>query len=350
MERALSLAWRGWGRVGANPMVGAVVLQGGEVIGEGWHAEFGGPHAEVVALEAAGAGTRGATLVVTLEPCRHHGKTPPCIEAIIARGIRRVVFAAADVDPRARGGALHLRTAGIEVEPGLMAEAARRQNALFFHRYQPGDRPYVALKLAVTLDAKIADHARTSQWISGEEARAFVHWLRAGFDAIGVGAGTVQADDPQLTVRGDVVPLVPPLRVIFDRRAETPVGATLVKTARKTPTLLLADTGAPATQVDALRRAGLDIAQEENLRAKLGVLRRRGVSSLLVEGGGTLAGRLVAEDLVDRVFLIQAPLFLGGGVDAFPGLPLTPLADARRWTVAGRRSLGSDQLAVLDRA
>ncbi len=152
-----------------------------------------------MALEEAGAKARGSDLVVTLEPCRHHGKTPPCIEAILAHGIRRVVFGAADVDPRARGGALHLRTAGVRVDHGLLAEDVRRQNAAFFHRYKSPLRPFVALKLAVSLDARIADRNRRSQWVTGEDARAFVHWLRAGFEAVAVGVGTVRADDPQLT-------------------------------------------------------------------------------------------------------------------------------------------------------
>ena len=351
MERAVRLAWRGWGRTGANPMVGAVVLRDGEVVGEGFHAEFGGPHAEVVALNEAGARARGGDLIVTLEPCRHHGKTPPCIESIISHGIRRVVFATADVDPKARGGALHLRTAGVRVDHGLCADDVQRQNALFFHRYKPTGRPFVALKLAMSLDARIADHARRSQWVTGEEARAFVHWLRAGFDAIGAGLGTVIADDPQLTPRGAIVPLAPPLRVVFDNRAETPATAAVVKTARATPTVVLAATNAPAARADALRRLGVDVMQADGLAAQLGLLAKRGVNGLLVEGGGILAGRLLAEHLVDRLLLIQAPFLLGSrGVPAFGDLPSADLAQVRRWTVSGRRVLGDDHLTVLDRA
>src|SRR6266853_3440730 len=182
MLRAIELAWKGWGRVGANPMVGALVVRDGAVLGEGWHAAFGGPHAEIAALDAAGAKARGADLVVTLEPCAHHGKTPPCVEAIVAAGIRRVVFGAADVDARAKGGARVLERAGVKVEDGLMTEDVRAQNAAFFHRHGSSDRPFVAVKLAVSLDGRIADGERRSQWLSGEEARAWVHWLRAGFD------------------------------------------------------------------------------------------------------------------------------------------------------------------------
>lgn len=351
MELAVRLAWRGWGRTGANPMVGAVVLQGGEVVGEGFHAEFGGPHAEVVALQQAGERGRGGDLIVTLEPCRHHGKTPPCIEAILTHGIRRVVFAAADVDPRARGGALHLRTAGVRVEHGLLEADVHRQNALFFHRFKPAGRPFVALKLAMSLDARIADHQRKSQWITGAIAREFVHWLRAGFDAIGVGAGTVKADDPQLSPRGSIVPLKPPLRVIFDRRAETPTDAKVVKTARTQPTVVFAGAAADPSRTDALRRHGVDVMQAEGLKAQLASLPSRGVNGLLIEGGGVLAGRLLAEDLVDRMFVIQAPLLLGnGGVSAFGELPGAQLDTVKRWKVSGRRALGEDHLTVLDRS
>ncbi len=351
MERAVQLAWRGWGRTGANPMVGALVLRGGEVVGEGWHAEFGGKHAEVVALEQAGDRARGGDLVVTLEPCRHHGKTPPCIEAILTHGIRRVVFGVEDVDPRARGGALHLRTAGVRVEHGLLADDVRRQNALFFHRYQAATRPFVALKLAVSLDARIADHRRKSQWITGPPARDFVHWLRAGFDAIGAGVGTVKADDPRLTPRGAVTPLKPPLRVVFDRRAETPPDARVVKWARVEATIVLAERAAPPAQVDALRRAGAEVMEADGLAAQLVALRTRGVNSLLVEGGGVLAGRLLGQDLVDRIFLLQAPMLLGrDGVPAFGELPAVDIDAVRRWKVSGRRVLGDDALTVLDRS
>jgi diaminohydroxyphosphoribosylaminopyrimidine deaminase/5-amino-6-(5-phosphoribosylamino)uracil reductase len=204
MLRAIALAWGGWGRVGRNPLVGALVLRDGAVVGEGFHAEFGGRHGEMAALEAAGPKARGAGLVVSLEPCVHYGKTPPCTDAILAAGIRRVVFGAHDVDPQARGGGEVLRRAGVTVTAGLLEAEVRAQNALFFHRFAGTARPFVALKLAISLDARIADRAGRSRWVSGPEAREWVHWLRAGFDAIGVGGGTVQADDPSLTVRGAV--------------------------------------------------------------------------------------------------------------------------------------------------
>jgi len=350
MLRAILLAWKGWGRVGANPMVGALVIRDGAILGEGWHAEFGGPHAEIAALEAAGARARGADLVVSLEPCAHYGKTPPCAPAIVEAGIRRVVFGAADVDARAKGGARVLERAGVKVEDGLMADDVRAQNAAFFHRHGSSDRPYIAVKLAVSLDGRIADSARHSKWITGEEARKWVHWLRAGFDAIGVGVGTVKADDPRLTVRGEVVPATPPLRVVFDARAETPQHAELVATASQVPTLALVAPGANAVRVEALRGLGVEIGEVAGLAAGLRALRTRGISSLLIEGGGILTGRLLAEGFVDRLFLMTGPVMLGrNGVPVFGELNGAPLERTQRWRTVGRRALGPDTLTVFDR-
>src|SRR5881398_2563783 len=218
MERALDLARRGWGRVAPNPLVGAVVLAGDAVVAAGYHAEFGGPHAEVVALRAAGERARGATLVVNLEPCAHHGKTPPCTEAIIAAGVTRVVAAISDPDPDARGGAAALRAHGVTVSLGLLREAAAALNAPFLFAREQAERPFVALKLATSIDGRIADAAGSSQWVSGEAAREHVHWLRAGFDAIAVGGTTALRDDPQFTVRGPVTPRRPPVRVVTTPR------------------------------------------------------------------------------------------------------------------------------------
>lgn len=352
MQRAIALAWGGWGRVGKNPLVGALVVRDGAVVGEGFHAEWGGRHGEVVALAAAGTRARGAELVVSLEPCAHYGKTPPCTDAIVGAGIRRVVFGARDADPKARGGGDVLRRAGLDVVPGLLEEEVRAQNALFFHRLAGAgrERPFVALKLAVSLDARIADRTGRSQWVSGSEAREFVHWLRAGFDAIAVGAGTATADDPGLTVRGSVVPAKPPLRVVLDRRGEVARTATLVRTARETPTLFFLGPEALAASRAALESSGAQVAEADAPRAALMELARRGIASVLVEGGGVLAGRLLKEELVDRVYLIVAPILLGGdGVPAFAGLPGTAIEAARRWRTVDRRTLGNDSLLVLDR-
>jgi diaminohydroxyphosphoribosylaminopyrimidine deaminase/5-amino-6-(5-phosphoribosylamino)uracil reductase len=350
MNLALDLAWRGWGRVHPNPLVGAVVLADRTVAGEGWHAEFGDRHAEPVALEQAGERARGATLVVTVEPCTHHGKQPPCTDAIVRAGVRRVVAAMADPNPEASGGAARLGSLGLEVEVGVAREAAAAQNAIFLHHFRNSSRPFVALKLATSLDGRIADSSGHSRWISGEPARDYVHWLRAGFDAIGVGGRTVRFDDPGLTVRGSVIPRVPPRRVIFDAGADIDPGLTLVRTAAETPTTLVTAADARTDRVDRLVAAGVSVVRAGSLEEGLRMLRAEGVSSLLVEGGGRLAGTLLGLGLVDRYYWVQSPLWLGErGVPATAGLPSDPIARAERWTVVERRALGEDTLLVLDR-
>jgi diaminohydroxyphosphoribosylaminopyrimidine deaminase / 5-amino-6-(5-phosphoribosylamino)uracil reductase len=343
MARAIELAWRGWGRVQPNPLVGAVVLAGGDAVGEGWHAEFGERHAETAALAAAGARARGATLVCTLEPCAHQGRQPPCTEAIIEAGVRRVVAAAIDPNPVAAGGASRLREAGVEVELGLLAPEAEAQIAAFLHRQRDPSRPYVALKLATTVDGRIADANGHSRWLSSEPAREFVHWLRAGFDAIGVGGVTARTDDPSLTVRGPLQPRVAPRRVVFAADGDVPSTLRLVRSARETPTLAVIGPSAPAP-------AGVTVLRAASLVEALAGLRVAGIGSLLVEGGGRLAGALLSAGLVDRYYWIQTPLWLGmAAVPAVAGLATTPLADAQRWRVAERRALGDDTLLVLDR-
>ena len=327
MRRALELALGGWGRVAPNPLVGAVVLRQGAVVGEGFHAEYGGDHAEVVALTAAAAAARGATLVVSLEPCAHYGKTPPCTEAILAAGIARVVAAIGDPDPEARGGLEVLRRAAVDVVLGLMQQEAAALNAPFFFARLRSERPFVALKLATSVDGRIADAAGRSQWVSGEAARDYVHWLRAGFDAIAVGGTTALTDNPQLTVRGSVTPRRPPVRVVFDRRAMLNPGVTLVRTARQVPTWVVA-----------------------SLAAGLGQLREAGIQSLLCEGGGALGTKLLVDGLVDRLYWVQSPVWLGeDAVPAFPGVPGRPLAEAPRWVPVERRAMGLDTLLVLDK-
>src|SRR2546426_1267706 len=350
MEHALDLARRGWGRVAPNPLVGAVVLQGGEVVAEGWHAEYGGPHAEVAALEAAGARARGATLVVNLEPCAHHGKTPPCTDAILAAGVARVVAAIRDPDPEAKGGVAVLRAKGVAVSLGLMAEEAAALNAPFLFAREQAERPFVALKLATSIDGGIADVRGSSRWVSGEAARDHVQWLRAGFDAIAVGGTTALKDDPQLTVRGAVTPRRPPVRVVFDRRAMLNETANLVRTARDAPTWVMASPDAPASSVAQLEGSGVRVFRPTTLRDGLRMLREAGIHSVLCEGGGALGAKLLAEGLVDRLYWIQAPVWLGeGGVPAFPGVPETPLDQAPRWIAVERQALGPDTLLVLDR-
>jgi diaminohydroxyphosphoribosylaminopyrimidine deaminase/5-amino-6-(5-phosphoribosylamino)uracil reductase len=350
MARALELAWRGWGRVQPNPLVGAVVLQKGELVGEGWHAEFGERHAEAVAIEQAGGRARGATIVVTLEPCSHEGKQPACSPAIIHSGIRRVVAALADPNPIAAGGREQLRSAGIEYDLGSASDAAASQNAIFLHRFREPRRPYVALKLATTINGRIADRFGRSRWISGEQARDYVQWLRAGFDAIAVGGRTARFDDPSLTVRGPVRPRIPPRRVVFDRTADLSPQLTLVRTARETPTSAVVAPGADPAKLKRLESAGVTIIPEARLADALASLRQLGVESLLVEGGGQLAGALLAAGLVDRYYWLQSPVWLGDdAVPAIVGLPPRELDQIQRWRVAERRALGEDTLLVLDR-
>jgi diaminohydroxyphosphoribosylaminopyrimidine deaminase/5-amino-6-(5-phosphoribosylamino)uracil reductase len=330
--------------------VGAVVLAAGDVAGEGWHAEFGALHAEAMALEAAGERARGASVVVTLEPCNHQGKQPPCTGTLLRAGVRRVVAAIADPDPVAAGGAAQLRAAGVEVELGLLAEQAAAQNAVFLHRQRDAGRPFIALKLATSVDGRIADANGHSRWLSGEPAREYVQWLRAGFDAIAVGGVTARADDPSLTVRGALRPRVTPRRVVFAADGDLPPSLRLVRTARETPTVVVASPLAPETRLGPLEDAGATVLRTTSLGESLAALRQAGVGSLLVEGGGRLAGALLAADLVDRYYWVQTPIWLGvGAVPALAGLPTTPLIDAPRWRVTDRRALGEDTLLVLDR-
>jgi diaminohydroxyphosphoribosylaminopyrimidine deaminase/5-amino-6-(5-phosphoribosylamino)uracil reductase len=330
-------------------MVGAVVLRDGATIGEGWHAEFGQRHAEPIALQMAGAGARGATLVVTLEPCAHRGKQPPCVEAVLAAGVGRVVVALADPNPSAQGGAERLRAAGVPVECGLLGAEAAAQNAAFVSAHRELSRPFVALKLATSLDGRIADRSGRSRWISGPEARDWVHWLRAGFDALAVGGGTARGDDPSLTVRGIRHPRRAPLRVVFTRRAELPASLVLAQTSPQAPTVVFAaERAAPAAA--ALRAAGVEVLEGQGPAAALATLRARQVQSVLVEGGGRLAGALLDAGLVDRLYWVQSPVWLGeGGVPAVAGHASLPLAEAPRWRIVERRALGEDTLLVADR-
>jgi diaminohydroxyphosphoribosylaminopyrimidine deaminase/5-amino-6-(5-phosphoribosylamino)uracil reductase len=351
MARALDLAWRGWGRVQPNPLVGAVILRNGELVGEGWHPEFGDRHAEAVALAGAGERARGATMVVTLEPCSHQGKQPPCTDAIIQSGIRRVVAAMRDPNPVAARGAERLQEAGVEVELGPLAEVAAAQNAIFLHSVEPATRPYVALKLATTLDGRIADGFGRSRWISGREGLEYVQWLRAGFDAIGVGGRTARLDDPSLTVRGPVQPRTTPRRVVFDREADLGPQLTLVRTAGEIPTIVVVSPRAETVRVKRLQAAGVTVLRADDIPTALRALRELGVGSLLLEGGGQLAGALLGAGLVDRYHWLQAPVWLGeGGVPALAGLPARGLDQAERWKVVERRALGQDTLLVLDRS
>ncbi|HEX2187767.1 MAG TPA: bifunctional diaminohydroxyphosphoribosylaminopyrimidine deaminase/5-amino-6-(5-phosphoribosylamino)uracil reductase RibD [Longimicrobiaceae bacterium] len=350
MRRALELAAGGWGRVAPNPLVGAVVVRDGEVVGEGYHAEYGRPHAEAEALRAAGEAARGATLYVTLEPCAHHGKTPPCTDAILAAGVRRVVFAASDPNPKAAGGCALLEAAGVETVRGVELQAALDLNAPFFHGIAGPERPWVELKLALSMDGRVADREGRSGWITGEEARGEVHRLRAGFGAVAVGIGTALADDPKLTVRGPVEPRVPPARVVFDRGLRLPPDGYLARTAREVPVVAVASPGAPPERRRALEALGVRVLPADGLEAGLAELRRAGIGSLFCEGGAVLAAALLREGAVDRLHLFLAPLFLGAeGRDPFATLESPPIAEARRWRRLRTAAFGPDTLVTLAR-
>jgi diaminohydroxyphosphoribosylaminopyrimidine deaminase/5-amino-6-(5-phosphoribosylamino)uracil reductase len=324
MRRALDLARRGLGRVEPNPMVGCLVVRDGRVVGEGYHARFGGPHAEVVALEAAGADARGAHLYVTLEPCCHHGKTPPCTEAILAAGVARVVAAVEDPFPEVAGrGLARLREAGVEVTVGVLEDEARRANAAFFKRTRTG-RPLVIAKWAMTLDGRLADASGTSRWISGEASRRRVHEVRRVCDAVAVGSGTAVADAPSLTVRhADPLPeRGQPTRVILDGRLRLAPDAEPAASAREVPVIVYTREDAAAGtggRSDALRAAGCEVvpvpagAGGVDLGAVLDDLGRRGTGRVLFEGGATVLGSLLSQGLADRVMVFVAPRLLAAG-------------------------------------
>ena len=346
MRRALELAERGGGRVSPNPKVGAVIVRDGHVVGEGWHAEYGHAHAEVSALRAAGPLARGATAYVSLEPCNHTGKTGPCSEALIAAGVARVVFAAHDPNPKAAGGAARVAAAGIDVVSGILEREAHDQNAPFIFAARGAERPFVTLKLAVSIDGAIVDASRQPGWLTGEEARAAVHCLRAESDAIAVGIGTALADDPALTVRHALPPRRPPLRIVFDRKARLPLHAQLVQTARELPVLAITD-GSSHSAEAALRAAGVEAYAVTSLAEAMRHLSTRGVRHLLVEGGATLGSSLLADGLVDRLVIFQAPVILGAGaLSAFAAFPSQRAGQAPRFRVVERKALGADLMTV----
>jgi diaminohydroxyphosphoribosylaminopyrimidine deaminase/5-amino-6-(5-phosphoribosylamino)uracil reductase len=346
MRRALSLALNGYGQTAPNPMVGAVVVRDGVVTGEGWHTRYGAPHAEIDALAAAGEAARGATVYVTLEPCNHHGQTPPCVAALLAAGVSRVVIAARDPNPVATGGAARLAEHGVQVDFGPEEAAARELNAAFFHAHA-SPRAFVRLKLALSLDGALTDHTRQRGWLTGPEARREVHRLRAGSDGVAVGIGTARADDPVLTVRdAEFSPRVPPARVVFDTSARLPITSRLVQTARQQPTIVVCWAPDPA-HAAALEHAGVTLVHSATLADALVALRVAGIRSLLVEGGAALASSFLQEALVDRLIIFRAPIILGGeALNGFAGVPPMTLDAARRWRLVDSRSFGDDEMTV----
>lgn len=346
MMRALQLAERGAGNVAPNPMVGAVVVQGDRIVGEGWHAYYGGDHAEVAALREAGLGARGATLYVTLEPCNHAGKTPPCVDAIIAAGIRRVVIAIDDPNPVASGGADALRHAGIEVTTGVQADEATELNQPFLFAARGATRPWVTLKLALSLDGAVVDASRERGWLTGPDAQRAVHFMRARADAVGIGIGTALADDPMLTVREAPPPRVAPARVIFDRAARLPLDSQLVRGAGEHPLIVLASGQSPSREA-ALAAAGVDVVRVKDIPEALEALRQRGIRHLLVEGGAVVASALMTASMVDRLIIFQAPVILGrDAINAFSGMAPQRAQSAPRLRVVSRQAFGDDLMTT----
>ena len=356
MDAALALGRRGWGQVWPNPAVGCVLVRNGRVVGRGWTQTGGRPHAETEALHRAGALAAGATAYVTLEPCSHHGRTPPCADALVAAGVARIVAAIADPDPRVSGqGVARLRDAGLKVVLGVREAEARADHAGFMMRITAG-RPLVTLKLASTLDGRIATTAGESRWITGSVARAHVHRLRAEHDAVMVGIGTVLADDPDLTCRLPGLADRSPVRVVVDSHLRLPPRARVL--AGPVPTWVactaMSAAGAAATFLAARGVEVIPVASGDDGRprpaALLAALGARGLTRLLVEGGGQLAAALLRQGLVDRLVWFQAPKIIGGdGVPAVAPFGLDRLADCPVFRRTQTMTVGEDLMTLHER-
>jgi len=354
MRAALALARRGLGTVWPNPAVGCVIVNWGRVVGRGWTQPGGRPHGETEALRRAGEAARGATAYVSLEPCCHWGRTPPCTDALIAAGVRRVVVALEDPDQRVAGeGLRRLRAAGLDVETGLCATEAAEINAGFFCRLRLG-RPLVTLKLATSLDGRIATRRGESRWITGPLARDRAHALRAVHDAIMVGSGTVLADDPQLTCRLPGLGHRSPVRVVVDRHLAVPPSARLIAEARQVPTWVLALPSADPVHRQALLARGVTVIEVDpdteggiDFKSAVTALGERGITRVLVEGGGQLAAALVRARLVDRLAWFHAPLLIGGdGIPAIARFGLEAMRDAPRFERLTTETIGGDLLTI----
>ncbi|MCM2400080.1 bifunctional diaminohydroxyphosphoribosylaminopyrimidine deaminase/5-amino-6-(5-phosphoribosylamino)uracil reductase RibD [Rhizobium sp. S153] len=349
MAAAIRLSRWNLGRTSTNPSVGCVIVRDGVIVGRGVTAEGGRPHAEPQALADAGEKARGATAYVTLEPCSHHGKTPPCAEALIASGVARVVVSVTDPDERVSGRGLRmLEAAGIEVESGILEEEGRKALAGYLTR-QTKARPQVILKLAVSQDGMIGREVEGQVAITGPLARAQVQMLRAEIDGILVGIGTALADDPELTVRLPGLQQFSPTRIVLDRRLELPLGSKLVKTANEVPVICISEPGdddALSSRRDALRAAGVEVLQSEDLGALLFALAARGISSLLVEGGAHVAKSFLDLGLVDEVWLFRGDVVVGmGGIPS----PVTPARLPPGFVLERSLAFGPDRLEIFRR-
>jgi len=357
MQAALALARRGLGSVWPNPAVGCVLVKDGRVVGRGWTQPGGRPHGETEALKRAGDAAQGATAYVSLEPCCHWGRTPPCTDALVAAGVARVQMPIEDPDPRVSGqGIARLRAAGVTVEIGLCAEAAEEINAGFFLRLRQG-RPLVTLKLATTLDGQLATSAGESRWITGELARERAHLLRASHDAVMIGSNTVITDDPLLTCRLPGLDHRSPVRIVLDSRLTVPLTARVVAEARQVPTWFITLRHGDAARREALLQCGVELIEVPATPAHLVdmtiaflELGRRGLTRVLVEGGSTLAAVLLRAGLVDRLAWFHAPALIGGdGIPAVAGFGLAHLAEAPRFERLSLETVGEDVLETLRR-
>jgi len=352
MRLALRLANRGQGQVAPNPSVGCVLARDNRIVGRGWTQPGGRPHAEAVALAQAGSGAAGATAYVTLEPCSHHGKAPPCADALIAAGVVRVVAAIQDPDARVDGqGFERLRAAGLAVTVGVCGELAGAALAGFIRRGRDG-RPLLTLKLAASIDSRIATRDGESQWITGEPARRLAHLMRARHDAILTGTGTVLADDPSLTCRLPGLDQRTPVRVVLDSRLVTPLNSALVSSARNIKTMIITTAGASDASAAALRGEGVEVARvaetkdgKVGLDAALRALGDCGITSVLVESGGFLAASFLSAGLVDRLVWFRAPMVIGGdGRAAVEPLGVAALVAAPRFERIDVRPVGEDMV------
>ena len=359
MATALAMASRGLGTTAPNPSVGCILVKDGRIVGRGWTQPGGRPHAETEALNRAGDLARGATAYVTLEPCCHHGETPPCTDALTSAGIARVVIGSADPDDRVDGGGIAaLKDANIEVETGVLQGHADAVNGGYFKRARRG-LPHIALKMATTMDGRIALASGESQWITGEDARRYGHLLRATYDAVLIGSGTALTDDPELTCRLPGVGASSanqPIRIVLDRRLRISADSKLATTANSVTTWVITSANADADKVSQLEKAGVEILVAADpsghafARAAACVLAEQGMTRVLVDGGANIAASFLQDDLVDRIYAFRAPSFIGGeGIPVVAGLNLACLSDSPRFNRTEVRQLGMDLLEILDR-
>lgn len=347
MKKALRLARRGLGKTSPNPMVGALIVRNDEIIGQGYHRRYGGSHAEINAIRNARGRISGATLYVTLEPCCHYGKTPPCLDAILKGDLRRVVVGTVDPNPLVNGKAIEiLKQWGIETKVGVLGEECSRINEVYFRYIQTGI-PFVTLKFAQTLDGRIASASGNSRWISSESSLKWTHKLRSFHDAILVGMGTVLRDDPQLTVR--LVKGRNPLRIVPDSRLRIPLSSNILKDQEIAATIIATTSQADGEKLSSLRQMGIEVLMVErskegevDLKDLLKKLGKKGISSILVEGGATIITSLLRQELVDKVVVILAPKIMGKGVDAVGDLGILDIGRALKLSFVKTYRKGED--------